>query len=209
MECEKIIYPLCRYKYGPTPYYAYGNTPPRDFLQNITTEKEPAILVLGCGDIRSCFYSLWKKFDMKDAVRFDGVHFVLNDISAAVLARNILFLYLCLQMPEEEGAVRKWLSGIWYCHELHQDHYDMLNESLRTLCRYSDAWSSKDNPLCSLMKFTSPATRKEVKGMWKMWLDRDVRVNSVEEMVKAREKQFQICGLEKDVEASQFAEGSL
>ena len=121
MEVNNSMYPLARYRYECSIYYAYGNTTPRDFLQNITTEKRPLILVLGCGDIRSCFYSLWKNFDVKGSSRFDGVHFTFNDINAAVHARNILLLYLCLQMPEEENAARKWLSGmwaIWYCHEL-------------------------------------------------------------------------------------------
>ena len=43
-------------------YYAYGNTPAEDFLRNTTVLKEPNILLLGCGDMRSCFYTLWKNF---------------------------------------------------------------------------------------------------------------------------------------------------
>ena len=37
-------------------YYPYGNTPPQDLLQSITADvSEPEVLLLGCGDMRSCF----------------------------------------------------------------------------------------------------------------------------------------------------------
>ena len=40
-------------------YYAYGNTPPLDLLQSVTADvSEPEVLLLGCGDIRSCLYTL-------------------------------------------------------------------------------------------------------------------------------------------------------
>ena len=215
MDIENTLYPLSRSWYSGDYrfYYAYGNTSPQDFLQNVTAEREPSILVLGCGDIRSCFYSLWKNFDVKGPARFDGVHFLLNDISPAVLARNILFLYLCLKMPEEEVAMKKWLSGmwaIWYCHELHQEHYDMLNASLRELSRFSDAWSNKDNPLHSLVKFNSPATKNAVKLVWRMWLHQDVSVSSVQEMLSSRAANALKYGWElgNDVIASEFVVGN-
>ena len=148
-------------------------------LQHKTSFKTSLLrksLVLGCGDIRSCFYSLWKNFDVKGRPRFDGVHFVLNDISAAVLARNILFLYLCIQMPEEEGAVR---SGCGLFGIVMSYHYDMLNDSLKALCSFSEAWSDKSNPLYSLVKFVSHTTRNEI---WSTWLDQSIGFHSVEKM---------------------------
>ena len=52
--------------------------------------------------------------DGESCSTFKGVDFVLNDVSACVLARNVLFLYLCLQMPEYDGKKleRKWLEWI-------------------------------------------------------------------------------------------------
>ena len=95
-------------------YYAYGNTPPEDLLQSITGDvSEPEVLLLGCGDIRSCLYTLWNNFDHRHSRQFKGVHFVLNDISAAVLARNIIFLYLCTKMPSDKDNVMKWLASFW------------------------------------------------------------------------------------------------
>ena len=210
MDIENTLYPLSRSWYSGDYrfYYAYGNTSPQDFLQNVNAEKEPSILVLGCGDIRSCFYSLWKNFDVKGPARFKGVHFLLNDISPAVLARDILFLYLCLKMPEEEVAMKKWLSGmwaIWYCHELHQEHYDMLNASLRELSHFSDTWSSNDNPLHSLVKFNSPATKNAVKLVWRMWLHQHINVSSVQEMLSSRASRYD-WERSNEIFASEFVE---
>ena len=82
-------------------YYAFGNTQAEDLLQGVpdsdSRDKRPTILSLGCGDIRSCFYTLWKNFRFEVGSRFQGVDFVLNDFNAAVLARNILFLYTFVQ----------------------------------------------------------------------------------------------------------------
>ena len=196
MEIENTVYPLSRYWYsdGFRFYYAYGNTPAKDFLQNCSREKEPAVLVLGCGDIRSCFYSLWKNFDVKGPARFDGVHFVLNDVSAGVLARNVLFLYLCLTLPREESELKKCLSGmwaIWYCHELYPEHDKLLSDALLDLCKYAKEWASKDNPLYPMVKFSSPSTLKEVRKTWKMWHTKSTRVASVKHMHLARQDNFQ------------------
>lgn len=215
MELDQTVYPLSRYWYSGDFefYYAYGNTPARDFLQNCVGEKEPDVLVLGCGDIRSCFYSLWKNFNIKDPNRFNGVHFVLNDISAAVLARDILFLYLCFQMPKEEEAIKKWLSAmwaIWYCHELYPEHHQLLNDTLRILSKYSDSWSSSDNPLYPMVKFSSPSTVNEVRNVWKMWLEQDIDVASVKDMHSARQAYLIKSGwMHKfDSDASDFVKGS-
>ncbi len=150
------------------------------------------MLVLGCGDIRSCFYTLWKNFNDSSAPsRFEGVRFVLNDISAAVLARNILFLHLCLQMPKDEEGIKKWLCAtwaIWYCHELYPQHEEVLNDSLRLLCKHSSSWDNDSNPLYPMIQFSSSSTLNEVASVWKMWLFKETNIRSVQEMHSSRVK---------------------
>ena len=142
-------------------YYPYGNTPwpAEDFLENVhpSSVKEPQILVLGCGDIRSCFYTLWKNFTPGPNFTplFSGVHFVLNDHSAAILARNIIFLHLCLQKSIEVNSedFSQWLCSLWAIWFL-PGHADILNSTLRDLLQYSinkSSWNSQDNPLNSLV----------------------------------------------------------
>ena len=188
-------FPVARYThYGNFRfYYAYGNSPAEDFLDSITEIKEPTILSLGCGDLRSCFYTLWKNFHPQHRYHFRGVHFVLNDYSAGVLARNILFLYLCIRMPTEMEGKKKWVAAmwsIWYCHELLPEHEHVLRDALNNLLKWSssvDSWSSEsNNPLRSIVKFASLHSLHEIHEAWKMWFHRTVNVKSVEEMRSAR-----------------------
>ena len=192
-------FPVARYThYGNFRfYYAYGNTPAEDFLDSITEIKEPTILSLGCGDLRSCFYTLWKNFHPQHRYHFHGVHFVLNDYSAGVLARNILFLYLCIRMPTEMEGKKKWVAAmwsIWYCHELLPEHERVLRDALNNLLKWSssvDSWSSEsDNPLRSIVKFASLHSLHEIHEAWKMWFHRTVNVKSVEEMQSARNSEI-------------------
>ena len=158
-------------------YHPYGNTPPEDLLQSITTDvPRPDVLLLGCGDLRSCLYTLWNNFDHKHARNFKGVHFVLNDINAAVLARNIIFLYLCTQMPANHDDKVKWIAAfwaIWYCHELLPHHKEVLMSALLNLLRWSKSiksWTESDNnPLSSLVQFSSVASHSQIRKSWENW----------------------------------------
>lgn len=192
------IFPINRFCYFGSlrHYYPFGNVPAEDLLENCSwTSSHPCVLVLGCGDLQSCFYTLWKNFDSSISSappKFSGVHFVMNDYSAAVIARNILFLFLCLQIPSEGQEKVIWLCSmwaIWYCHELYPRHYDLLYSTLKRLVYFSsgiEQWSQKDNPLHKYVQFTSPKCLREVAGAWKMWMNRTVRVGSVRTMQQVR-----------------------
>ena len=204
MACRKTgetkpIFPLVRYCYQGylTYYYPFGNVPAEDFLENCAKASEPSVLVLGCGDLRSCFYTLWKNFDTLVSTapkRFYGVSYNLNDRSTAIIARNLVFLSLCLQLPEEAEEKKRFLCAmwaIWYCHELRHDHSDILNSTLAMLIKYSisiEKWSEKGNPLHKLVQFTSSSCLLEVTEVWKMWFNKAIHVESVESMHEARHK---------------------
>ena len=67
MKCDTALpaFPLARFRYTGfnRAYYPFGNTPAEDFLENCADTLQPSVLALGCGDLRSCFYTLWKNFD--------------------------------------------------------------------------------------------------------------------------------------------------
>ena len=194
------LFPIPRYfDYGEFNfYYPYGNTPAEDFLENVSPHsvKVPDILVLGCGDIRSCFYTLWKHdFTSESACgpsvspSFSGVRFVLNDHSAAVLARNIIFLHLCLQKPTEDSSedFKEWLCGlwaIWFSCNLLPAHEQMLNSALRDLLKYAvnmTSWASQENPLSSLVQFSSERTLSEICDIWRMWSTHSIDIKAINE----------------------------
>ena len=159
-ECSTIAptFPLAQFCYFGfyRVYHPFGNIPAEDLLKNCADILQPSILVLGSGDLRSCFYTLRKNFDSSISTapkKFDGVLFTLNDCSAAILARNIVFLHLCLQLPDDHAEKKNWLCAmwaIWYCHELYPRHLNILDASLKTLLIFSESterWCREDNPL--------------------------------------------------------------
>ena len=181
-------------------YYAFGNTQAEDFLQGVpdsdSRDKRPTILSLGCGDIRSCFYTLWKNFHSeksKVGSRFQGVDFVLNDYNAAVLARNILFLYFCTKLPEDTTSMewKEWIAtvwSIWYNHELTQEHAHALYDALDQLLQCSDSaqeWSQ--GQLGSIVHFATPDTRDAIRQVWQMWLRKNGREPSLDTMRLAKQ----------------------
>ena len=162
-------------------YYAYGNTPAEDLLEHVANESDPSVLLLGCGDIRSCFYTLWKNFDSACGHRnFNGIRFVLNDYCPAVLARNVLFIHLALKLSElpkqDHSKMKDMISAIWsiwYCHELLPNHCRILNEALSFLLPFCESlrrWEEAGNPLRNLLKFYDSCTIEGIHQMYSMWL---------------------------------------
>ena len=174
-------------------YYAFGNTPAEDFLEHVLDNPRPSVLSLGCGDMRSCFYTLWKNFDpMFGNGRFTGVSFVLNDNCPAILARNVLFLYLVVKLHEQHDE-REWLCAMWatwFSHELLPNHNRILKDSLTFLLSISESiekWKgSPDNPLRHIVKFISGSTLQIVRQCWNMWLIEFNGKDKVEWMQKHR-----------------------
>ena len=215
---KKQPYPVSRYLHGRelSVYYAYGGDEPKDLLESVADDSIPAspsVLSLAHGDIRSCFYSIWRNFSRDGAGpgdRFSGVRFVLNDRSAAVLARNLLLLYLTLKMPskkeDDELAVKEWLAAlwaIWFCHELRPEHRSTLNEALRQLVSWSsslDRWNREASQFGVAVAFSSSATLSNIRSKWKMWLSGIHSVQSVEKVKQMRLRSM--CQMHKESEST-------
>lgn len=187
----KSVFPLSRYFHYDNfkHYYAFGNSLAEDFLQSVATDdcSKPIILSLGCGDMRSFMFTIFNNFGLEDR-RFKGVHFVVNDRSPAILARNILFLYLCINMPGTEVDIKQWIASIWslwYNHELLPQHKEMFCSSLDQLVKWSSTWEEWSQcPLGEIVCFSSPATFFTIKKVWGDWLTHPKK--SVDEMKSGR-----------------------
>ena len=181
-------------------YYPFGNTPAEDLLEHVPdSRKNPSVLQLGCGDIRSCFYTLWKNFDESHHGNFEGVTFHLNDYCAAVLARNVLFLYWTLMLadiPEKDTHRTKQMISsiwnIWFCHELQRHDVNLLRESLTKLLevfRSNEQWARPTNPLRGLIEFVDEFKQDTTQAIYKIytvWLeDSNTEMNAVLKQCRA------------------------
>ena len=175
---EKRVFPLSPQFYEVfTYYYPFGNSPAEDFLQSVSLAdcREPTVLSLGCGDMRSPMFTIFNNFGLDGEVSggFSGVHFVLNDRNASILARNILFLYLCMHLPESSMERKKWIASvwaIWYNHQLLPEHNKVLLSALEELRKWSCTWHEWSKcPLGMVVKFSSPATFAAVIKVWLKW----------------------------------------
>jgi len=196
------LFPTTRY-FNSVYYHPFGSTPPEDYLQSITDSiPTPRVLVLGCGDIRSCFYTIWNNFDPQHSRTFYGVDFILNDSSEAVMARNVLFLYLCTETPPLPIAGKKWIASIWsiwFCHELLPAHHKVLMSALSKLVEWSNdesSWSN-ENPLRHFVEFVTPSTLEKLNKVWRKWINRTL---IAEEMNMEKMKSFQSIQDSKPIE---------
>lgn len=174
-------------------YYAYGNRAAEDMLEYVHSEDEkiPTILSLGCGDPRSFFYTMWKHFTPTlSESHFFGAHFIFNDISGGILARNVLLLYLAMKIPPwtQREAAKQWISSmwaIWYCHELLPIHKETLKEALATLLKLSDtmkSWKESKHAISQIVSFTDDGTLVAIRRMWKMWLTKTFKLSKSNEV---------------------------
>ena len=151
--------------------------------------------MLGCGDIRSCFYTIWKNFDPFHRCHFNNVHFVLNDCSAAIVARDILLLLLVTTVPNKGDSMlfKKSIAAlwsIWFCHELLPEHNKALKESLHNLIEWSESmevWSTTShNPLQKTVDFSCTQSLQKVRAFWQSWVNDEIGIKSVKHMKQLR-----------------------
>ncbi len=154
-------------------YYGFGNTPPEYLLEDVS-DPSPSVLVLGCGDLRSCLYTLWKSFSRNRI--YEGVEFHLNDLSSAIIARNVLFLFLIMKKPPSNEIVqlKKWIAAIWaiwYCHDLLEEHKKIFDECLNELLEISkDEAKWRCHPVGRIVEFDCKMSLVEVRNVWTKWL---------------------------------------
>ena len=190
-------------------YFKFGRSAV-DLLACLSGVPRPSVLITGAGDMRSIFYTLYRNFDPEFRGRFQGVDFIINENWSLLLARHILVLYLCLELPEKTEGVegREWLAAIWAiwsCHELCPQHSEVLGGALEGLMKYSvtpKAWASPENPLGRIVKFTTPRSFQEIVKHWGQWSRGGVgNVPTVQNMRDERKKWVERC---HDMSLSKF-----
>ena len=182
-------------------YYTFCRTAAEDLLSSVTGVARPTAVLMGAGDARSIFYTLYRNFDPEFRGRFEGSTFLVNENWSVLLARDILMLYLCLQLPHkvesEEGKLL--CAAIWaisFCCTLYPPHVEVLKKALGVLMKFStdpEAWASPENPLGKMVRFTTPDSFKNITCHWERWSAQQPKnVPSEEEMAESR-KRFLEC----------------
>lgn len=183
-------------------YYSFCRTPPEDLLNSVPDIVHPVVLLLGAGDVRSILYTFYRNFDPEFKGRFEGATFLVNENWSVLQAREILMLYLCLQLPHkiESREGRLLCAAMWsisFNHTLKSKHVEILESALEALVNFSgsiEAWSSSENPLGKIVKFRNLDSFRSITRHWKRWsLDRSTsNLPSIEEMVDLRTS-FIVC----------------
>eukprot|EP00397_Hematodinium_sp_SG-2012_P003465 GEMP01003473.1.p1 GENE.GEMP01003473.1~~GEMP01003473.1.p1 ORF type:complete len:1141 (+),score=260.53 GEMP01003473.1:192-3614(+) len=96
-------------------YYAFGNTPPAYLFPGVSpTEPNVRVLSIGCGDLRSPAYSLWREYTTLFLRGNERQHvtFTLNDYNPHVIARNVVLLDLMLHNNSSTDMSLIW--AVWY-----------------------------------------------------------------------------------------------
>ena len=175
-------------------FFMHGRTV--DLLSSVTEETRPCVLLAGAAYMQPVFYTLYKNFDPGYPGRFDGATFVINERWSLLPARDILLLYLCLNLPEKtEGMeAREWLAAVWaisYCLALRPQHVRVLRKALVVLTKFSatlKAWALPENPLGRFVKFASADSFVAISQHWFEWREGcGQSVCLLEQMRKERE----------------------
>ena len=75
---EQRVFPLSREFYEDfTFYYPFGNSPAEDFLRSVSVadSREPTVLSLGCGDMRSPMFTILNNFGFEGDISVGLISF--------------------------------------------------------------------------------------------------------------------------------------
>ncbi|KAF1967994.1 hypothetical protein BU23DRAFT_602460 [Bimuria novae-zelandiae CBS 107.79] len=151
-------------------FYPVGNTPPVCLTQNLPPDRDAAVLLLGCGDIRNILFTAYA-----------GAGFEVE-----ILARNIVALTL---ITDDANATNHHLVWNIYYHAFFDDEsHAHLSTHARKLLQHSDSietWSA--GPYGHRIRFCDSTTLKSVVKLWKLYAvgkDQDVEYNALQEKLQ-------------------------
>ncbi|KAJ7337097.1 hypothetical protein OS493_009949 [Desmophyllum pertusum] len=165
----------------PTVYY-WGNTPAVDLINLPLNEgchySNPlSVLACGVGDPRNVVLSLSQlPGDYKEELTF-----VLNDISACVMARTVLMLYMLIKGGDQ---IASSVTQMWYSLWLSEEDHQLVISTLQELIQAS----SLEELTRGTMKIEQDQLHK-LAQVWRTWLDLSSRKGNW--ITEARRRKFE------------------
>ena len=147
-------------------FYAFGNTPAKLLTRYFPTECPVCkVLLLGCGDPRHVFFTLWTHLQSRSAYRTTCLDVTMCDIEPSILARNTVLFKLIL---DKERADRLWC--LFYAQYIDQACLDVLSQCGKDLLSVGDdldAWH--ETSLGTPVRFCDQRTYDLVREIWKLY----------------------------------------
>ncbi|KAG1759374.1 hypothetical protein EDD22DRAFT_906304 [Suillus occidentalis] len=153
---------------GQTFFYPIGNTPAVCLTQDLCPTEKADILLLGCGDPRHIFYTVYTN-STGSQVASRKLDFTCCDLESAVIARNVILFTLLA----DEGAVQK-VSQIWnifFHFYLDKASHDLLISQCRKLVKLSsdlDSWNN--GPYGHFLRMCTGDTLVELRRLWQLYV---------------------------------------
>ncbi|KAI8932270.1 hypothetical protein NX059_010471 [Plenodomus lindquistii] len=142
-------------------FYPTGNTSPVCYMQNLPPDEDAALLLLGCGDMRSLLFTTY----CEEATNTRKLDFTCCDLEAEIVARNILALSIIVDDTKGERVHQLW--NIYYHVFLDQESARVLRSQAQKLSSFADSlqsWAS--SPYAKLIRFGDSTTLKATAKLW-------------------------------------------
>ena len=164
-------------------FYAFGNTPAKLLTRHFPAERPLCkALLLGCGDPRNVFFTLWTHLKSRSAYRMTCLDVTMCDNEPAILARNVVLFKLILN---DEHADRLWC--LFYAQNIDQVCIDVLSQCANDLLSVGgDLATWHATPFGTLIRFCDQRTYDLVREIWMLYAKG--RLDAAEEKAKKQSR---------------------
>ncbi|KAI4676515.1 uncharacterized protein J4E88_007433 [Alternaria novae-zelandiae] len=145
-------------------FYPAGNSPAVCLTQDVPPERDAALLLLGCGDIRNILFTIYSGSGT-DNRRLD---FTCCDLEAEIIARNALLLTSILDDPTGDHTQQLW--NIYYHNFLDSASASLLQTQAAKLVAQAqspEAWET--GSYAQFVEFGDSTTFAKVLELWKTY----------------------------------------
>jgi hypothetical protein len=163
-------------------FYPVGNTPAVCLTQALPPDQDAALLLLGCGDIRSILFTAYSgagagecyhptilvptyaDHDAEDR----KLDFTCCDLEAEIIARNILALTLSLD--DTKGTCVRQLWNIYYHVFLDGESASLLRSQSQKLLKLAHSLKSwNEGPYGTIIRFCDSITLEKATMLWALY----------------------------------------